>query len=248
MRLPGLLVIAACLCWHVPLVQANSISVFDVAADFSRSDNPNGVWSYGWSLHLGTPFVLSTDARVREGIDSWRGNRVADGNPGAYHNGTGSAIVLGGTALYDSGQFGLHPGPSGEYGVVRWTAPASGRVSLASEFVGQDLLGTTTDAHILHNNVHVFDSLIEGLGSSASLNIEIMMLVGDTLDFAIGFGRNGSYFNDSTGLAARITLNDGLAPIPEPSTFILVTIGLTGLLGRRHRRHPDVESHTPHGG
>lgn len=236
MRFPGVLVIAACFCWHVPQAQATSISVFDVAADFSSSDNPNGVWSYGWSLHLGSPFILSTDHRVREGADHWRGNRGSDGTPLAFHNGTSSPILLGGTALYEAGQFGLHPGPGGEYAIARWTAPAAGKIAIDSTFSGQDIFRTTTDAHILHNNVHLFDSLIEGFGSSASLNIEIMMLVGDTLDFAVGFGRNSNHFNDSTGLAATITVNDAAPPIPEPSTWILFTTGLAGLLGRHRRK------------
>ena len=237
MRLPGVLVIATCLCWHVPQAEATSVSVFDVAADFSRSSNPNGVWSYGWSLHLGSPFILSTDARVREGLDTWRGNRAVRRKPGRLPQWNWQPDC----ARWDCSQRtrAVWPpsGPCGEYGVVRWTAPASGRIAIASEFVGQDFRPrTTTDAHILHNDVHLFDSLIEGFGSRASLNIEIMMLVGDTLDFAVGFGRNSTYFNDSTGLAATITMNDAVAPIPEPSTWILFTTGLAGLLGRHWRK------------
>ncbi|MCU0545994.1 MAG: hypothetical protein MUE44_28150 [Oscillatoriaceae cyanobacterium Prado104] len=33
----------------------------DVGADFSRTNNPNGVWSYGWALNLRSPFVLCCD-------------------------------------------------------------------------------------------------------------------------------------------------------------------------------------------
>jgi hypothetical protein len=240
MKLPVALVIAACLCWPLPHAFADSISIFDVAADFSHADNPTGVWSYGWSLNLGSPFILSTDARVREGLDTWRGNRVVDGNPAAYHNGTGSSILLGGSALYESGQFGLHPGPGGEYGIVRWTAPASGTVAIDSVFVGQDLFGTTTDAHILYNgSVAAFASLVEGFGDSSEVFSRIVMtvLLGDTIDFAVGFGRNRTYSNDSTGLEASITLDSPLTPIPEPGSIALMGSGLVGLYAtlRRHR-------------
>ena len=91
----------------------------DFAADFSRTNNLNGVWSYGWALTLRSPFILSSDPRVREGLDSWCGNRAGDGNPGLYHNATGSPIVLGTTTRFEPGQLALHPGPNGEYGLVR---------------------------------------------------------------------------------------------------------------------------------
>src|SRR5262249_33630739 len=97
---------------------------YDAAADFSPTDNPHGVWSYGWSSTLGSTFVLDLEHQVREGLDQWRGNLADDGNPAVYHNGTEHEIVLGGTALFEPGELGIHPGPDGEYAIVRWTAPA----------------------------------------------------------------------------------------------------------------------------
>jgi hypothetical protein len=35
--------------------------IFNAAADFSATKNPNGVWSYGWSPTLGGTFVLDAD-------------------------------------------------------------------------------------------------------------------------------------------------------------------------------------------
>lgn len=234
MRPSRLLLVAMCVCWSVPRADAAPVSVHDVAADFSRTNNPNGVWSYGWSFGLGSPVIESTDPRVREGLDTWRGNRAADGNPAIYENTTGSPILLGGTALYQPGQFGLHPGPAGEFAVARWTAPASGTITIDSAFVGQDVFNTTTDAHILHNgSVPLFASLVEGFGDTSEVYSRIIMtvLAGDTVDFSVGFGRNGNFSNDSTGLSATITPE----PVPEPATWLLFASGLAVVL-RHHRQ------------
>jgi predicted RNA binding protein YcfA (HicA-like mRNA interferase family) len=179
----------------------------DVGADFSSTNNPNGVWSYGWALNLRSPFVLLGNPRVREGLDCWCGNRAPDGNPGVYHNATGSPIILGSTTRFESGKFALHPGPAGEYALVRWTAPETGNISIASVFTGLDFAGpTTTDVHILYNNQSIFDNFVEGFGDDSAVRFDtnLAVLQGDTIDFAVGFGRNRTYYCDSTGLAATI--------------------------------------------
>ncbi|GET36955.1 hypothetical protein [Microseira wollei] len=181
----------------------------DVAADFSSTNNPNGVWSYGWAESLRSPFILSRNPRVREGLDSWCGNRAPDGNPGVYHNATGIPIVLGTTTRFEPGQLALHPGPAGEYGLVRWTALEAGNISLASVFTGLNFVGpTTTDVHILHKNQSIFDNFVEGFGdsSAARFDTNLAVLQGDTIDFAVGFGRNRTYYHDTTGLAVTIAL------------------------------------------
>jgi endonuclease YncB( thermonuclease family) len=193
-----------------PFDQARADLISDVAADFSRTSNPNGVWRYGWSFTLGSSFILSTDRRVREGLDTWRGDRAADGNTGAYHNGTGGPIILNGSARYEPGQFGLHPGPAGEYAVVRYTAPKAGQAFLTSRFIGQDFFGTgtTTDVYVLLNGRTLLNGLVEGFGSRSAVpfSTSLAVLPGDTIDFAVGFGRNRTFGHDSTALAATITL------------------------------------------
>jgi hypothetical protein len=231
MRLTRAVLVTACLCASVSAARAIQIS--DVAADYSTTDNPNGVWRYGWSSALGLPFVLSTDSGVREGLDTWRGDLAADGNPAAYHNGTNNTILLEGTASFAPGVFALHPGPGGEYAVARYVAPETGSASIASSFTGEDVVGTTTDVHVLRNGASIFDSNVVGFGPSSVAAFTSMFDVsaGDTIDFAVGFG-NGAFQNDTTGLAATITL----IPVPEPESPLLLEIGLTGLALARRRR------------
>ncbi|HEX5066850.1 MAG TPA: hypothetical protein VFY49_12100, partial [Myxococcota bacterium] len=117
----------------------------DVAADFSTTNNPNGVWQYGWSTMLGSPFVLSTHPAVRDGVATWRGDLEPFRNPAEYHNGTTSVLILGDTNPMNPGQFALHPGPNGENAVVRYVAPETGTASIASIFSSVDIFETTTD-------------------------------------------------------------------------------------------------------
>src|SRR5262249_47506534 len=125
---------------------------YDPSADFSATANPNGVWSYGSSASLGGALTLYPNhVHIPEGLDVWSQNTSGDLNPAVAHNGTGSPIVLGGSGnlTYPAGQLGLHPGPTGQYSVVRWTAPAAGSVVISGSFYHLD--STTTDVHVLKN-------------------------------------------------------------------------------------------------
>ena len=53
--------------------QARAGIVYDAAADFSPTNNPNGVWSYGWSSSLGSTFNLDVSSTTVDGLDFWEG-------------------------------------------------------------------------------------------------------------------------------------------------------------------------------
>ncbi|MGA2496962.1 MAG: sugar-binding domain-containing protein [Tepidisphaeraceae bacterium] len=105
-------------------------------------------------------------------------------------------------------QVALHPGPKGEYSVVRWTAPAAGRYSYAARFAG--LFRATTDTHILHNGRPRFDALLnlQGRPNTATHQDELELAAGDKLDFVVGWG-DGSYGSDSTALTVSIKSAEG---------------------------------------
>ncbi len=128
--------------------------------------------------------------------------------PWVARNATAETIrALGIT--WPAGQLALHPGPAGEYSVVRFTAPAMGQVELEAVFTGI-AERATTDVHVLHNGRPLFDGALnlDGQGNQAKYTKSLALAAGDTIDFAVGYG-NGSYGGDSTALAATITSADG---------------------------------------
>lgn len=110
-------------------------TVYDAAADFSTTANASpldgGVFSYGTEVSLGGPFSLNTQVytftgNVSGAVQGWAG---ADGGfPYVTKNvGTGAFVNINGNTTINvaPGQIDLHPGPAGEYSVVRFTAPTT---------------------------------------------------------------------------------------------------------------------------
>jgi hypothetical protein len=74
-----------------------------------------------------------------------------------------------------------------------------------------------------------------GPGSGPSFATSLAVLQGDTIDFAVGIGSNGTYISDTTGLAATITI----AAVPEPTGITLLGLGIFapfGYMGLRPER------------
>jgi hypothetical protein len=229
---------------------ADASLVYDAAADFSPTNNPNGVWSYGQSATLTSPFVLYTSTAPNTGIpelDYWSaGSAGTFALPAVFHNGTGQ-VVINETITMQPGQLAFHPGPADQFSVVRFTSPSDGIFSLATIFSPVDSLAKT-DVHILLNNVPLFAGTVDRASTSFDANLNLH--AGDELDFKVGFGSNGNFLNDSTGLSARIS-----ATVPEPDGLVTFGIGLLGVLvyarscnvkasGPQNRRPRDPETGT----
>lgn len=215
-------------------------SYYDAAADFSPTSNPNGVWSYGWSATLGGALQLYTqsgpdnaDSPPAHLLDTWNaGTGGFFAVPAVYHNNSGGVVSFnGGTITFQPGELGFHPGPNNEYSIVRFTAPTSGSYSLASSYSPLDL-STTTDVHVLHNGVSIFDGLVNP-GSPTSFGTTFNLIAGDQVDFAVGVGVNGFYSSDTTGLSATL---ESLSAVPEPtSASLLAAAAAMGYSWRRRR-------------
>lgn len=196
----------------------------DAAADFSLASNPNGVWTYGWSTTLGGPVTLDLTTATSGSIIQWRGDLAGDGNPSLFKNTSGSTVVSG-TVTLAPFQLLMHPGPGGEFSVLRYTATAAGLYSVNAGFIGQD--STTTDVHVLLNGVSFYDNTVTGFGNSNAYAGTQSLLVGDTLDVFVGYGSNGSFYNDSTGVDFRVSA------VPEPASLLALGLGAVALLRRR---------------
>lgn len=123
---------------------AAGANVYDAAADFSAVSNPasGGTWSYGWEEKLGSELRLYTrhydtlywGARVVGWSMSGEGPQHGDlCCPFVAHNvSSGPIHIVGG--VIPRGQLWFHPGPHGEYSVVRWTCPGPGRYRMNVRF------------------------------------------------------------------------------------------------------------------
>ncbi len=149
------------------------------------------------------------------GIDVWR-NQDRD-NPCVTYNPTKNTIkALGITWV--PGQLGFHPGSNGEYGVVRWSAPADGTITVNAQFASI-AEQATTDVHLLHNRTPLFDGFInvQGGGPAAAAEKQLTVRAGDTIDCAVGFG-NGNYGADSTGL--KLIVRDAAGKVYDAAADI----------------------------
>ena len=154
-----------------------------------------------------------------------------------YHNPSSDVLHPSGIMLAEPGVIAQHPGWSGKYSAVRWQAPQAGTYQINAGFFGISELDqqTTTDVHILVNNTSVFDGLVEGHWANENVRIgtnnamSLTLANNDYIDFVVGFGSNGNYFNDSTRLDANIT------KAAEPATWgiLLAGLGLIGFITRR---------------
>jgi hypothetical protein len=203
---------------------------YDSSSDFSLASNPNGVWTYGSEPTLAGAFTAYTFSGTFGSAEFWGAN--ANGDPPLdFYNPTASTVQTSQTAFLGPGLSAFHPGPNGEYSIYRFTAPATGVYALIGAFFAIDQHPTTTDIHILLDNVSIFDGNIDSNNSGTTYATNLPLTGGDTLDFAVGFG-NGNYSFDSTGVDAKLTTS-----VPEPSTLCLLCLGIGSLLaaGRRSK-------------
>lgn len=166
---------------------------YSAQGDFSATQNPNGVWSYGYEAVLGgafTRYALSSSS----GFIGWFGPVLGD--PGGP---PGFPLIIGPTAT-NPPLLNIHPSPE-LYSVLRWTAPASGRWDVVGDFAGTGL--TTTDVHILRNGVSLLASPLNN-SDSVPYSMVVTVNAGDMIDFAVGPGPTADSANDSTNTRAVI--------------------------------------------
>ena len=209
------------LCVALPLTILASPTATDDAADaFSLVSNPNGTWQYGTTgTELGgafSPFANnSTNTFQNANVSSWYGDESMFGDNfpliGKNASTTTQNVSTGDIVLRPMELF-AHPGPSGTFSVLRYTAQGGGQYTVSGRFEGRDQRGVSTDVHVLVNSVAIASGVVNGFGAASQqwLSTVITLQPGDTVDFAVGVGANENFENDSTGIAATVTPASGV--------------------------------------
>ena len=205
---------------------ARGATVFDLSSDFSLTANPGRVWQYGYSAANSLApdqFRLDRYAVKNDPVGFWHPAGGTPTQPGYYpyvaHNSTTHSQTdpTHGWAVR-AGEVAMEASNSGQYSLIRFVAPAAGTYKVTAHFEGVHFHLSSTDVHVLHNSDSLFDADIDGYGGDPSFHVvqgthpdasysgTIRLKAKDTLTFAVGYGKNKTHFNDTTGLFARVIL------------------------------------------
>jgi hypothetical protein len=197
----------------------NIPSKIDMMLPFTK--NPSGNWQIGYSLHDNlsmADFRLCTYADSSNAINMWH---PGTGSAGYYpyigqNRTTTTQIDATNSWAAKPGEIVMEGSNSGQYAIVRFVVPATGQYKVKAIFEGVHSRLSTTDVHILLNDQHLLDDIIEGYGGDTILSEQkgahpvtswassMQLKKGDILAFAIGYGSNKTFYNDTSGLLLSI--------------------------------------------
>ncbi|MCW3125502.1 MAG: hypothetical protein JWO03_1160 [Bacteroidetes bacterium] len=188
-----------------------------ISGGLSFEHNPSGDWQVGYSADTSLAldmFRLSTYADTSNIIGVWH---PASGPSGYYpyvaqNRDTVTRVEPNGHWAARSGQLAMEASGTGQYSIVRYVVPVSGRYVLSATFEGIHYNLSSTDVHILMNATHLLDDQIDGYGGdpayhaitgthpSSSYRDTLQLQQHDILTFAVGYGANKTNYNDTNGL------------------------------------------------
>ncbi len=206
-------------------VTARAATGYSAILDFSATENPSGVWSYGWKEHLRGQFHPLKFPRTQadEAGTSWHiwEYRTYGVQPAFIYfpwSNISTVTSEGGIGQYPPGTLVLATGDEStpqNFAVLRFTVPSHGRYRIATA-VQSHLDGSPsgdTDFHVLHNNRIVFRRFLPPV-SGAFFARPLDLIAGDTIDFGMGRGRDGVEYGSALKIKAVITPTGGITP-PE---------------------------------
>jgi hypothetical protein len=212
---------------------------YDLGHEFSFSQNPNGPWRYGYTkgttLALDQVVLDRYGIAQDGGIGIWHPSDAggdfspvanpSDGGAGYYpyvadNPGTTTYVYAASWAVR-AGEVAMEASNGGQYSVVQFVAPEGGTYDVQAHFEGVHFRLSTTDVHVRVNDVEVFSSEIDGYGGDpAAFQVQganpaadyrgmLSLLTKDIVTFAVGWGTDGSNFNDTTGLLVHVVRTNG---------------------------------------
>jgi len=188
-------------------------AVADARLDFLAAADQlsGGAWSYGWERQMSGPlYPYPRSFRVMYwgvGVFGW--SQSGEGPENGQHCCPFVARNISGQDVREqiveipTGKLFFHPGPKGEYSVVRWKNKDAGHYTVEGRF--STLAYASVDVHAIKNGVPLVDGWMDGRRVWHDFLIRALPCDPDeVIDFAVGFGSDHSYHSDITGLDARI--------------------------------------------
>ena len=225
--------------------------VFNFENDFSKTNNTeSSIWSYRWK-----------DSFTRDGnyalLPSFHTNLSWAPQMPYFPVWTPSdsqfypliGVNDSGGSIYDpvidpnanwpwpNGQSMIHPlgSPDGSgFAVVSWLSPTNGTVNIGLRITDLDGRGGGVEYYADRGNAagNLASGTIPNSGDTGFFWIsDVPVSEGDRLNFIIG--PNGNYYNDATRMFVEITTE----PVPEPTAFALLALGITMVAFRLYRRN-----------
>jgi hypothetical protein len=222
LRILALLVLL--LCWQT----ASAAPVYDAVADFSATQNPNSVWSYG--SNNGLTFTLFTPSS-----GAWVGHDIP-ANTAQQFNTTSASISLAGNRLRLLPTASGLPSSLSQDATVRWTAPSAGDYSIIAhlEALAAGPGATSPVVTIYHNNTSL-DTAALSNGFPLDFNQTLTFNAGDTLDFKNPPNLPQSELN--VLLSASIQPSTGQSiPLPAALYAFFPSAGLAAYFHQKWRR------------
>lgn len=200
---------------------AGAVTVWDLSADFSTAQNPNGAWTYGWAS------ALDGSLHAYDTVNGWQwydsGHHSGDNTPTVWKNyGSGWSYGIA------PGEVSSHPGWDGSFSVIRWTAPYAAQITVSGTFGAGDARPMSDYLVLDGQTLQAWPSN----PSTVDFSLTLQVAQGDTLDFVVGIPIGGDYGYGSTPVAASISA------VPEPATLASLLAGLCGVAVARRARRP----------
>jgi hypothetical protein len=174
---------------------AHGEKTFDPASDFSTTENPHGVWTFGWSTELAGPLHIYETCSD----SNWLSKALLSlGCPHVAFNSTDSmANDIPPHTMH------MHPGPQSQFSHCVFTAPVSGLYDIQATFTAISTGGP--HIYVLHNGLQISSSRLKR-GKPWEFSSESLDLgPGDTIDVVVGVGPDKVYFSDETAFSLKIT-------------------------------------------